>query len=201
MRLLTQKQRDDFRNEQINVLKSENNADLINESGIIIVKYQFNEKFYIKAWYEKAGKYFEFYCFRTETGLNDHISSLLKSAKERFAYKEANKPTANKIEEDKNFILIICKEGTALISKKENTIEIGKKGTKESRKFSIGDTIETGSYNLVYTGTIKKITKSYIECTHISESRIRRMKISEFIYGNYDLDLNKIAKNNSEWYD
>lgn len=74
-----------------------------------------------------------------------------------------------------------------------------KKAPSFDRVFKIGEIVEVGSYNLTYTGAIRNITKSYVEVEYCG--RAKRMKLSEFIYRNWDLNLAKIAKSNSEWYD
>jgi hypothetical protein len=64
------------------------------------------------------------------------------------------------------------------------------------RTFKIGDTVEIDSYNYSYTGPIKNITKGYIECLH--HTKVKRLRICEFVSRNWDLDLEVIAKNNFE---
>jgi hypothetical protein len=69
-----------------------------------------------------------------------------------------------------------------------------------SKVFSVGDPAEYGSYNLSYTGTITGITDKTVTITaHGTE--VHRLKIADFCWRNWDFDMEKVKKANSEWYD
>ena len=67
------------------------------------------------------------------------------------------------------------------------------------RTFKIGDVVDVDSYNLTYTHPITKISAQNV--TYDQYGTSKRLHIWEFINRNYDLDLEAIAKQNSEWYD
>lgn len=69
-----------------------------------------------------------------------------------------------------------------------------KEGKKFDRVFKIGDTVEIGSYNLIYTGEILSISEKTV--TIDDSGRKKRMSLYDFINKNYDLDLEKISKHN-----
>lgn len=60
--------------------------------------------------------------------------------------------------------------------------------------FKIGDTVKTGSYNLIYTGVITKIGPKSVTTDDAGE--IKRFDLVEFIRNNWDLDLEKIRRKN-----
>ena len=62
--------------------------------------------------------------------------------------------------------------------------------------FKVGDEAEYGSYNLIYTGPILAIGKKTI--TIKATSDIRRLSLHDFCYRNWDFDLARITKHNSE---
>lgn len=88
-----------------------------------------------------------------------------------------------------------------LINRKEKTLNIIGVCGKESfdRTFKIGDTVEVGSYNLIYTGEIVNIGEKTIKVN--DTGRVRMMKLGEFVYRNWNLDLESINKVNQNWYD
>jgi len=65
--------------------------------------------------------------------------------------------------------------------------------------FNVGDECEQGSYNLVYIGTIQKITKKCIFV--LKHGDVTRFKHEQFARRNYDFDADKARKRNSEWMD
>lgn len=64
------------------------------------------------------------------------------------------------------------------------------------RTFAVGDTIEYGSYNLYYTNPILGVKASYVQV--LGHGSMKHLSIAEFIRRNWDLDLEKIAKENLE---
>lgn len=65
------------------------------------------------------------------------------------------------------------------------------------RTFKVGDTVEFDSYNLIYTNPIMAIKNKYVEVKgHYDKNE--RMKLSTFVWRNYDLDLEHISKHNYE---
>lgn len=63
------------------------------------------------------------------------------------------------------------------------------------RTFKAGDIVETGSYNLIYTDPILKFTANNVVINKGGD-RNTFMKLGEFIYRNWDLDLDHIKKEN-----
>ena len=66
---------------------------------------------------------------------------------------------------------------------------------KFNREFKIGDTVKTGSYNLIYTGKIIAIGVKTVTIEGCELGR-RRFDIAKFICRNYDLNLDKIQTHN-----
>lgn len=64
------------------------------------------------------------------------------------------------------------------------------------KTFRVGDVCATGSYNLIYTGRIKKIGPKTI--TTQGHWKVERFTPYEFIYENWDYDAVKIAAHNFE---
>ena len=64
------------------------------------------------------------------------------------------------------------------------------------RTFKLGDEAEYDSFNLVYTGQIVAITDKIVTIQDGSERH--RLDLYEFIRRNWDLDLEKIGKNNQD---
>lgn len=65
--------------------------------------------------------------------------------------------------------------------------------------FIVGDLCEFDSFNFVYTAKILQITdKSVIVDTMKQRGKNIRMKLENFAWKNYDFDLAKISKNNTE---
>lgn len=70
--------------------------------------------------------------------------------------------------------------------------------------FEIGDWCEVGSYNLVYTGRIRKITAKVVEAVEYegtNNERVYRMDLATFTRRNWNFDLDEASKRNSEWMD
>ncbi len=65
------------------------------------------------------------------------------------------------------------------------------------RTYKVGDIVETGSYNLTYTNPIVKFTAKNVVVNKGGDSNTF-MKLDEFIYRNWDLDLEKIKRSNHE---
>lgn len=83
---------------------------------------------------------------------------------------------------------------------RNKSIEIYHEG-KKTQTFKIGDTAEYDSYNLVYLGTITKITDKTVQVTEYPGSRNEKrhnLNLYEFCYKNYDFDLDRINKQNME---
>jgi hypothetical protein len=70
------------------------------------------------------------------------------------------------------------------------------------RVFRVGDTVEHGSYNLAYTGRILAISAATVtvERADIGAGN-KRMKLAEFVWRNWNLDLAKVERRNAEWLD
>jgi hypothetical protein len=67
------------------------------------------------------------------------------------------------------------------------------------RTFQIGDTIEIGSYNFVYTGEIEAISdKRIVYRQYKNDKHTATLNLYDFINKNWDLDLVKISERNSE---
>lgn len=73
--------------------------------------------------------------------------------------------------------------------------------TPYDRTFQIGDTVEVGSYNLVYFGTIVQITEKSVTIKPTYERTNKRMSLMEFTWRNYDFNEATARKRNSEWMD
>jgi hypothetical protein len=72
------------------------------------------------------------------------------------------------------------------------------------KTFKIGDWAEVHSYNLVYTGRVRKITDKTITCVEYEDStqpRTYRMSLYDFAYKNWDFDVDAAAKRNADWRD
>jgi hypothetical protein len=70
-------------------------------------------------------------------------------------------------------------------------------GRDFDKTFKIGDVVEYDSYNLYYTNPIQAIKNTYVEVKGHYDRNVR-MKLYDFIWRNYKLDLEKIAKENFE---
>lgn len=64
--------------------------------------------------------------------------------------------------------------------------------------FSVGDTAEYDSYNLHYLGKIEKITDKGVTITPEYSTRTKRLSLHEFLWRNYDFDLERIAARNHD---
>lgn len=69
-----------------------------------------------------------------------------------------------------------------------------------AQRFSAGDECITGSYNLIYTDKIVKLTeKNVIVQDHFrGKGKTKRMKFAEFLSRNWAYDAAAIAKHNHE---
>ena len=68
-------------------------------------------------------------------------------------------------------------------------------------KFQIGDEAEYGSYNLIYTGPITKITDKMVQVTAYPGTRNERkhnLSLDTFCWRNERFDAEKVAKHNQE---
>ena len=87
-------------------------------------------------------------------------------------------------------------------------IKISKKnddGTNTDPKvYKVGDMVEYDSWNLSYTGKITKITPKTVfvdkngKHDHIERVEIKRMKLYEFAWRNYDFDYITKCEENAE---
>lgn len=71
-------------------------------------------------------------------------------------------------------------------------------GEKFDKTFVIGDEVEESSYNYVYLGDIVGISESSVLISKKHYTANTRMNLRQFIFKNYDLDLEKIAARNLE---
>jgi hypothetical protein len=68
-----------------------------------------------------------------------------------------------------------------------------------ARTFKVGDEVEYHSWNLTYTGKLVAICPNTV--TVDDGGTKHRMNLADFIDKNWDFDLDKINKRNSEWMD
>lgn len=84
------------------------------------------------------------------------------------------------------------------------TIEKGKKITLNTNDgeiinvFKIGDACEEDAFNLRYVGTIENITEKTIVVAKKYGGSKRRMKLTEFMWRNYNFDAVETAEKNAE---
>lgn len=64
--------------------------------------------------------------------------------------------------------------------------------------FKVGDTVTYDSYNLIYLGKITKITDKCVTILPEHETRTRRLDLHNFMWRNYDFDLERVQKQNLE---
>lgn len=67
--------------------------------------------------------------------------------------------------------------------------------------FRIGDQAEYHSYNLIYTGTISKITDKIVQIVEYPgtlNERKHNLSLYEFCYKNYRFDAERVAAHNRE---
>jgi len=69
-----------------------------------------------------------------------------------------------------------------------------------SRRFVIGDTVETGAYNLVYFGQVKQITSKTIK-TEDRHGERKSFTLSAFAETNWNFDLAESRQRNANWSD
>lgn len=77
----------------------------------------------------------------------------------------------------------------------------GYNGEEVIKTFAIGDEAVVGSYNLVYTGVIRKISPKTIEVVEYpgsSNEKVYRMKHETFGWRNWNFNAEEIARRNSE---
>ena len=67
-----------------------------------------------------------------------------------------------------------------------------------STAFKMGDTAEYSSYNLSYMGIIIGITEKTVSIKCDSDKSIRRLKLSQFCWRNWDFNLEKKLAYNEE---
>lgn len=67
-----------------------------------------------------------------------------------------------------------------------------------SRTFKIGDQAEYDSYNLSYTGTIIGISEKTVSIKPEHRETVKRLKLTDFCWRNWDFDEEKTAHRNSE---
>lgn len=65
-------------------------------------------------------------------------------------------------------------------------------------EFGMGDMAEYDSYNLSYLGQIVGITDKTVSIRPRYEKAIRRLKLSEFIWRNYNFNLAEVERANHE---
>jgi hypothetical protein len=68
-------------------------------------------------------------------------------------------------------------------------------------QFNLGDEAEYGSYNLIYTGPITKITDKMVQITAYPNSRNEKkhnLSLDTFCWRNEKFDAQKAAKHNQE---
>jgi hypothetical protein len=71
----------------------------------------------------------------------------------------------------------------------------------EVNRFNLGDEAEYGSYNLIYTGPITKITDKMVQITAYPNSRNEKrhnLDLSTFCWRNERFDAVRVAKHNQE---
>ena len=71
----------------------------------------------------------------------------------------------------------------------------------EVNRFNIGDTAEYGSYNLIYTGPVTKITDKMVQVTAYPNTRGERkhnLDLNTFCWRNEKFSAEKAAKHNQE---
>ena len=64
--------------------------------------------------------------------------------------------------------------------------------------FNVGDQAVYDSYNLIYLGTIIKITEKTVTIKPKYSNGNKRMKLQEFCWRNYNFNAEQIAKENYE---
>lgn len=69
------------------------------------------------------------------------------------------------------------------------------------RTFKIGDEATYDSFNLVYTGAIKKIGPKSVTVFNSCRDKNTRLDLFDFIRRNWNFDLDKINDRNSKWMD
>ena len=68
-------------------------------------------------------------------------------------------------------------------------------------QFTMGDSAEYGSYNLIYTGPITKITDKMVQITAYPNTRNEtkhNLSLDTFCWRNEKFDADKVAKHNQE---
>jgi hypothetical protein len=76
------------------------------------------------------------------------------------------------------------------------------KNGKFTRSFIVGETASYDSYNLVYTGTITKITEKCVTIVaykgHKGMEKAHRLDMNTFCWRNHNFDAAEVAKQNQE---
>lgn len=73
------------------------------------------------------------------------------------------------------------------------------KNGQVSNSFKMGDEAEYGSYNLIYTGKITRITPKAIQITAYpgtSSERRHNLSLNEFCWRNYNFNAERVAAHN-----
>lgn len=70
-----------------------------------------------------------------------------------------------------------------------------------SRTFKIGHEVVVDSWNIVFTGPIKKIGPKSVTIFNKTRDKNTRLDLFDFIRRNWDFNIEKINKRNSEWMD
>lgn len=70
-----------------------------------------------------------------------------------------------------------------------------------NRVFKIGHEVVVDSWNIVFTGPIKKIGPKSVTIFNKTRDKNTRLDLFDFIRRNWDFNIEKINKRNSEWMD
>ena len=99
----------------------------------------------------------------------------------------------------------IAKDGSEITLFGETEVYGNYGGQRQYRPYSVtfklGDSAEYDSYNLIYLGTITKITEKAVTIVAYHGTRnaeTHRLDLYKFARKNYKFDLEKIQKHNSE---
>ena len=71
------------------------------------------------------------------------------------------------------------------------------KGTPYAKEFKVGDVAEYDSWNLIYTGTITKITDKAVTIVARGKT-VHRLDINQFAQRNWNFDAERASKHNAE---
>jgi hypothetical protein len=90
------------------------------------------------------------------------------------------------------YLVDLSKKDSVLIHREESNGEV-----KICKNFLVGDVAEYDSYNLVYTGTIKKITEKSVTIVERCGT-VHRLSMNEFCWRNYNFDAVRVADENQK---